>query len=30
LAAIDASPRALLDTTFRISGYPQNRRVSLV
>src|SRR5882757_7413075 len=26
LADIDASPRALLDTTFSISGYPQNRR----
>src|SRR5712664_346627 len=28
LADIDASPRALLDTMFSISGYPQNRRVS--
>ena len=28
LADIEASPRALLDTTFSISGYPRNRRVS--
>src|ERR1700681_2593168 len=28
LADIDASPRALLETLFSISGYPQNRRVS--
>src|SRR5438874_4739973 len=28
LADIDASPRALLETMFSISGYPQNRRVS--
>jgi hypothetical protein len=28
LADIDASPRALLDTTFSISRDPQNRRVS--
>src|ERR1700738_4868900 len=26
LADIDASPRALLDTMFSISGYPRNRR----
>src|SRR6266576_3567565 len=26
LADIDASPRALLETLFSISGYPQNRR----
>src|SRR4030081_982291 len=30
LADIEASPRALLDTTFSISEYPWNRRVSLV
>src|SRR5206468_12432741 len=29
LAAIDASPRALLDTTFSISRNPRNRRVSM-
>jgi hypothetical protein len=28
LADIDASPRALLDTTFSISKYPWNRQVS--
>src|ERR1700737_5268029 len=28
LADIDASPRALLETMFSISQYPQNRRVS--
>jgi hypothetical protein len=28
LADIDPSPRALLDTMFSISGYPQKRRVS--
>src|SRR5229473_8573068 len=28
LADIEASPRALLDTTFSISGYSQKRRVS--
>jgi len=29
LAAINASPRALLDTTFSISRNPRNRRVSM-
>src|ERR1700712_5492838 len=29
LADIEASPRALLDTTFSISEYPRNRRVSM-
>jgi hypothetical protein len=26
LADIDASPRALLETTFSISGHPRNRQ----
>jgi hypothetical protein len=29
LADIEASPRALLDTTFSISENPQNRRASM-